>query len=248
MKMPNETVLKEDVARNEGRAHRAAYVLVFGLCLEVVLVAIFPNGKTAVENWGAVLADVLVAGAVFAEIHFSGNAARAQKSLQLATDAKLTDALNRTSAAQEELRKFRTPRVQLLTAENREKLLAALRPFQGTIFIVGHDNLDREVWDLLWELEPIIRQAGWIHADWQGGQRFKKQNWPEDHWYGVAGVMNVSIEVRIAGVLDVVGPVVKAAVALAQALCEVGIEAVTAVPNNGSIQTNLVTLLVGPKR
>lgn len=240
----SEDELRTTVERNESRAHLSTFFIIIGLVVEIVLAA-FSVETPTIKHWAPVAADVLIVLGVAGEILFSRKAARSQKALQVHVDARVADALNRAAAAQEELRKFRTPRVQLLTAENRERLLAALSPFGGTIFVVGHDEKDREVWEFLWEFEPLIRQAGWIHVDWQGGRTFPKRNWPEGHLYGFASVMNISIETRLSGTLDVVDPVTK--VALAHALREVGIEAVTAAPNN-SIQTNVVMLLVGPKR
>jgi hypothetical protein len=174
-----------------------------------------------------------------------------QTELRKRSNEKVAVATDRASAAQEALAKFRTPRYRLLEPpENREKLLTALKPFAGTIFVVGHDDLDRDVWDFLWVLEPIIREAGWVQADWQGGRTFGKQDWPGNHLYGVAGVVNVSIEIRPS--LDVpdeaLRATLRAAAALAAVLKEIGIDAgVAKQPNNSSIQTNLVALLVGPK-
>jgi hypothetical protein len=119
-----------------------------------------------------------------------------------------------------------------------------LRRKVGTRFDVGHDTLDREVWDFLWVLERIISQAGWVHIDWMGGNTFKKNNWPGDHWYGVAGVMNVSVELRPPD-QDALGP---AAEALAAALRRIGAEAITAPSNNSSTNRQTVHFLVGAKR
>jgi len=54
----------------------------------------------------------------------------------------------------------------------------------------------REEWDFLWQLEPVLSRAGWVHIDWVGPHTFKKNGWPGNHVYGLANVSNVSIEVH----------------------------------------------------
>jgi hypothetical protein len=236
--------LRDDVERNESRSKWAAWVLVAGLVVEVALAFNFSEGKTPLENWSPVLADIMVALGVFGEIHFSGKAARAQKALQSISDGKLAEALDRASKAETALTKLQTPRQLLLAPDEvRAQIIERLRPFAGTKFDVGHARVDRETWDFLWSLEPTIVKAGWIHVDWVGGVIFKKNGWQGDHWYGEANARKVSIEVRPLS-RKVLMP---AALALAEVLNANGIEAVTYDNNNASQNDDAIHLLVGPK-
>jgi hypothetical protein len=215
-----------------------------GILLEIAALFWFPSGRAVAEILLVLGANVAIGVGLVIEFFCIHAAIRGNAELKIESDARLADALTRAAAAQEELVKFRTPRATLLTDAARTLLLERLRPFQGTIFVIGHDNLDREVWDFLWVLEPIISEAGWIHSDWQGGQRFRKQTWPGEHWYGIANVMNVSIEVQPSEE----AALLPAAEALAEALRAVSVDAVRAYHNNSSINTESVRLLVGPKR
>src|SRR5216683_2290973 len=125
-----------------------------------------------------------------------------------------------------------------------DKLLAALAPFQGTRFVVGHDDLDREVWDFLSEFEPLMKNSGWVHEDWMGGRRFRKGSSLEGKYYGVANAMNVSIELMPQAEAQLR----PAAEALATILTEIGTDAVIAPANNTHIAEGSIQFLVGPKR
>jgi hypothetical protein len=146
-----------------------------------------------------------------------------------------------------ELAKFRSPRFRLLqTSSNAEILTKALQPFAGTKFDVGHQDVGREQWDFLWVLEPLFAKAGWIFVDWIGPQTFKKLNWTmEPHVYGLANVLNVSIELSP----ETRGKLLPAAEALAAGLKEIGIVAqVEDHPISGtSNNADAVHVLVGIK-
>jgi hypothetical protein len=68
--------LRDDIDRSDARSHWAAWIVVVGLVVEAVLALHFPAGKTAVENWAPVVADMMIALGVYGEIHYSGKAAR----------------------------------------------------------------------------------------------------------------------------------------------------------------------------
>jgi hypothetical protein len=149
--------LGDEYELNSQRAHIAAYILIAGLILEIVNAVIWYRD---VETLAGIAAVLLIVGGVWGEVFFANRA-------RLAGDKELAEFRARAAVANQkaqeaalELAKFRRPRVKLLTPENRQKLLAALTLFQGTRFVVGHDNLDREVWDFLWEFEPLLRHAG----------------------------------------------------------------------------------------
>jgi hypothetical protein len=129
--------LRDDVERNETRSHWAAWVIVFGLLIEVAVALAHPAGKTVLENWAPVVTNFMIALGVYGEIHFSGKASRAQKRLQSISDEKLADALNRASRAEQELIDYRQPRRALMTRENIQLITERLSPFVGTEFDCG---------------------------------------------------------------------------------------------------------------
>ena len=236
--------LRDDVERNKSRSKWAAWVLVAGLVVEVVLAFNFSEGKSQLENWSPVLADIMVALGVYGEIHFSGKAARAQKALLSISDAKLTEALDRATEAHAAYIKLRTSRQSILTTEVMASMVEQLKAFPKTKFDVGSDDLDREAWDFLWSLEPTLSRAGWVHVDWVGGQTFKKNWYGTIRTYGRANVSNVSLEVRP----DFRSALMPAVEALAAALRAVDIDVNTADNNNASQNDEAIHVLVGPKR
>lgn len=95
-------------------------------------------------------------------------------------------------------------------------------------------------------LEPLFAKAGWIFVDWVGPQTFRKLNWTmEPHVYGVANVLNVSIELSP----ETREKLLPAAEALAAGLKEIGIAAqVEDHPISGtSNNADTIHVLVGSK-
>jgi hypothetical protein len=157
-------------------------------------------------------------------------------------NARAAEANQKASEAQLKLAEFRKPRG--VTAEQAALIIDKISPFTGSKFDVGHDFVGREVWDFLWQLEPVISRAGWVHIDWIGPQTFKKNGWPGDHNYGLANVSNVSIEVHP----QAPEKLKLAAEALAEALRDINITVTTTDFNNASMNMEAVHLLVGPKQ
>jgi len=219
-------------------------LVVVGVIAEVAIAAIHPPYDSFLEQWGSSLANSLVAIGVGLEIKFGQMAGLRQSELKRRSDEEVAAANQEAKQASLALFKFRQPRGKLLTPENREKLLAALSPFAGTRFVVGHDNIDRETWDFLWGLEPLLAKAGWVLENWVGGQVFGKNGWPGNHSYGLANAMNVTVEMKPHD-QAVLAP---AAEALAAGLREIGIDAKQAPPNNTYLADGAIQLLVGPKR
>lgn len=168
---------------------------------------------------------------------------RRQSDEQIAeSNERAAAAESKAAAAELELINFRKPRQ--IDSTQAALIIERIRPFAGTFFDVGHDSTDREQWDFLWQLEPVLPEAGWLHMDWHGGHVFKKPNWPGDHVYGQIGVINVSVEIHPQSREKLL----PAARELAAALNEIGIEATAGAFNNTSINTDAIHLLVGPKR
>ena len=121
-------------------------------------------------NWVLIAALVLGMLATYAIVRSGDIRDRALRK-------EVANANARAAEAELALAKFRTPRANLLTPEVKSSIVEKLKPFAGTKFDVGHDKVDREVWNFLWNFEPLLTQAGWVHVDWLGGERFKKDGW-----------------------------------------------------------------------
>jgi hypothetical protein len=128
--------LKGEIDRNEMRAHWGAWAVVIGLVIEAMLALRFPAGATALENWAPVVADSLVALGVYAEIHFSAKAARAQRELQSITDERLAEAIRRAAEAERETARLKSQfSWRSLSAEQFAKLVSELRKHSRSITI-----------------------------------------------------------------------------------------------------------------
>ena len=155
------------------------------------------------------------------------------------------EANERAATAELKLAEFR--RERSISDEEAAKIVAALKPFAGTKFDIGHSQSGREQWDFLWSLEMVFPKAGWVFLDWEGPQRFGKLNWTmTPHWYGIANVLNVAIELSPEHRDDLL----PAATALATALADVGIVAKVEdhIVSGVSTSTDAIHILVGEKR
>jgi hypothetical protein len=227
----------QEYERNTHIAHVFACVLIAGLLFELVNSVIWYRGWETIAGMASVL---LIAVGVWGEVFF-GNRAR------VAGDKQLGEYRARAAEAEVELARLATPRVRLLTPEASASIIEKIEPFRGTMFDMGLPHNGREQWDLAWVLEPLISQAGWEFVDWIGGiSRIPKFNWTmQRHWYGVANVSNVVIELTIENR----EPLLPAARALVDALNAVGIAAkVEDNPISGtSITPDAISILIGPK-
>ncbi len=208
---------------------RATALILFGILLEIAGIFEYPDGKSIGEIVLLLSANIAIGTALIIEFICIRVAVRANAEVKLESDEKLRAATDRATtahedatAAREELKKFRTPRAKFLTPEARLLIVEKLKKFPGTPYDVGHDDLDREVWDFLWYFEPLFKEAGWVQIDWIGGRPFQRQNEWSVHTYGRENVSNISIEID-----PVSRPaLMPAATALEEALTAVGIERV----------------------
>jgi hypothetical protein len=98
--MTQEKSLTDRASINESWSKKAGWVVVAGLVMEVCLTAAFREHKYWFENWGPVLADVLVALGVYGEIHFAGKVSQAEEELRRISDEKVSKANERAAAAE----------------------------------------------------------------------------------------------------------------------------------------------------
>jgi hypothetical protein len=181
------------------------------------------------------------------------------EAIELAAKASERTAIleKETVEAKLELQRLITPRSQRIIGENAEKIVAAILPFAGTKFDIGHAREGREHWDFLWVLEPLLVKAEWVFADWNPGPLplpgrirpgvFPKINWTMiPHTYGEANVSNVVLDLSPENRERLL----PAANALACVLNEVGVAAMVPErlgPNRVSATADAIHILVGPK-
>ena len=198
----------------------------------------------ALAALAAIAVGITTAGSIAS--HKREAAAEAElERFKLETESRIADSRARAVEAELKLAEFRKGRS--IGLEESEKIVAALKPFAGTKFDIGHAPVGREQWDFLWQLEPVFPKAGWAFVDWNGPQTFSKLNWTmTPHTYGVANVLNVDIEMTP----DHRKNLLPAAEALAKVLNEIGIATAVMDTPIGSTSTNAdaIHVLVGEKR
>jgi hypothetical protein len=97
-KMSSE-MLKKSEERYERWALLAGAIVILGLVIEVGLAVIYPHGKTALEIWSPVVADVLVVTGVFGEIFFARKAKSISEELQRQSEEKVGESVARAAEA-----------------------------------------------------------------------------------------------------------------------------------------------------
>lgn len=183
----DEDVLKASIARNESLAEWGGAAVVFGLIIEVVLTAAFRHGESFIEAWGPVLADVLVALGVAAEILFARKARLQAETLQRRSDEKVAEANERAATAirEAEEARERTAQVEKLTAwrrvslEQSRQIADAIRG-EMTPDLNVHIESERgdpEAFSYAFDLHKIFKEAGVKEVSgtansWTGWQKF----------------------------------------------------------------------------
>jgi len=168
-----------------------------------------------------------------------------------ASKAETAKATARAAEAQLALTRFRRTRRVILASDpkNIASLKDAIRPYKGTTFDIGMGPNDGEVEDFVWDLGPILWDAGWIQVDWMpipGELTFT-------HKFGGFGAIRPTMgDVPAQNVLIELHEDAEnsrlAANALADALTKIGIEAHVVPFNIHNTNTAIVHILVGPRR
>ena len=227
----------KEYERNTHRAHVAAYVLIAGLVLELVNAAVWYHG---VETLAGIASVALIVGGVWGEVFFANKA-------RLAGDKQLAQYEARTAEAQLALERFRSSRRKDLEGK-RDGIVEHLKPFSGTQFDCGMDRTSGEQADFWWDLQPMLIEAGWIHAQWTPPQisnsiaEFTRQG--DRPMSGVVAAQNVEIHLHP----DRREQLLPAASALVTALSEAGIAAIDAGYNAHNGNNAAIHILIGDKR
>ena len=119
-----------EIEAAEDRSEYGAWAVVFGLVLEIVFATAKSLGyeNPNVENWGAVVADSLIAFGVYAEIHFGRKASQGQREQVARANERAANFEREAAEARE-----RTAKIEQLTAwrhitpEQQQTIVAGLR-------------------------------------------------------------------------------------------------------------------------
>ena len=175
--------IKSEIEDNESRAEWGAWAIVVGLVIEIVLAVGVSLGidKKGLENWGAVVADCLIALGVYCEIHFGRKASTGNVELRRRSEERVAEANARAAAANQkaqeailELARFKAPRV--LTQEQRGRIVEKLKRFSDTEYDIAISDSDPEILSFVFTVELVLSSAGWVELNWQGsGQALIRQ-------------------------------------------------------------------------
>lgn len=119
-----------------------------------------------------------------------------------------------------------------------------MKPFAGAEFDTAMSHFEREIGDILWDIEEALNAAGWRQIDWAplpGASAIQRTNRP---LAGSALAQNVEIELHPSH-QAVLKPV---ADALIEALNSVGIDAGEVPYTSATGNHHAIHILVGPKR
>jgi len=224
---------------------------------EVVLAIVHPSYDSPWNRWGTAVADAAIALGIVGELAFGRLDARIQTELRRRSNNELKAAVEaaakaheragnaeRTAAeAQLELAKYRASRRDVFRGHEaaiRDKLAT----YSGTPFDTGLPANDGEAADFLWDLEPTLVAAGWVHVAWFQLAGDRVWQGPHRPASGAVAAQNVEIHLHPANR----GALLPAATALIGALNEIGIAATDAGFNTLSINNHAIHILIGPKR
>ncbi len=236
---PSDSELKKEIETFEGRAESAAWLIVFGLVIEVVLAVVFREHKSLIETWAPVTATTLVLMGVYGEIHLGRKVSAGHTKLRTRGEQRLAEALTRAANAEEELIKFRTSRRKIF-AVTSSIFVATVSKHKGTVFDTGLDA-GGEAMHFAWDLDDALTKAGWIHIPWVDPSGLYKR---QGHIIsGQCSGNNIEIHIHPQS-RAFLGPI---AADLISALRVAGIEATDEGCNVHSTNANAIHVIIGPK-
>jgi hypothetical protein len=243
--------LSAAIETNDARAEKGAWLIILGLAVEfcvatwfavVIWFSLAPapapgTGTWLIQTWAPSISNCLIALGVWLEIHFGRKATEGRKT-------QLTAANERAANAELELIKFKAPR--RLTSAQHVEIREKLKQFSGTHFDTGMASGSGEQADFIWQLGPILMEAGWQYVDWtvvSVGQQIVTQG-PSRPYSGSVAASNVEIHLHS----ETRNHLLPAATALIAALNDAGIAAREVGFNTHNGNPKAIHILVGEKR
>jgi hypothetical protein len=223
----------------------ATLAILVGIILEILSeLAALPRAVEWRTTY-AVTADALIGLGLVIEYICIRATIVASAEIKRQSDEKLTEALDRASAAETELIKFRMPRRKLFSPEAKKAVADLLRPFAGTPFDIGFGDGDGEQADCAWDIEEVLTVAGWSQIAWGvhavGILTIHRNLRP---LAGSVGAQNIEVQMEPSwrqGRLP-------AAEALIAALNSIGVDAAERPYNTANTNVQAIHVLIGPKR
>jgi hypothetical protein len=190
-----------------------------GILIEIAVLAYYVYHSDW-KFWSSIAANVLIEPGLAVEFFCIGWTIIASTEAEGESRGKLRRRARSAVAAEQEFLEFRKTRRHVI-GPNKVRLAARLKPFAGTEFGTAMSHFEREIGDILWNIEEALHDAGWRQIDWArlpGALPFKRTN---RRLAGSALAQNVEIEPHPSQ-QSVLKP---AAYALIDALNSVGIDA-----------------------
>ncbi|WLA57482.1 hypothetical protein [Bradyrhizobium diazoefficiens] len=216
--------------------------ILIGIIIEIIVLSYYdyhPDRKF----WSSIAANVLIGLGLLIEFFCIRWTIIASSEAEDENRGKLAAALDRASAAEQELIEFRKTRRHVI-GPNKTQLADRLRPFAGTEFDTAMSHFEREIGDILWDIEDALHVAGWRQIDWSplpGASAIQRTSRP---LAGSALAQNVEIELH-PGHHAALKPVAEA---LIEGLKSVGIDAGEVPYTSATGNHHAIHVLVGPKR
>jgi hypothetical protein len=216
--------------------------ILIGIIIEIVVLAYYeyhPGWKF----WSSVAANVFIGAGLLIEFFCIRWTIIASREAEDENRAKLAAALDRAVAAEQELLEFRKTRRHVI-GPNKAQLAARLKRFAGAEFDTAMSHFEREIGDILWDIEEALRDAGWRQIDFAplpGASAIQRTNRALS---GSALAQNVEIEMHPSQQAFLK----PAADALIEVLNSVGIDAREAPYTSATGNHHAIHILVGPKR
>jgi len=158
--------LKNSFLVNGQRAAIAAWVIVAGLALDIVVLLLFSADKTWIETACAIFATVVIAAGVGFEIHFDHKAAAAATELQQISDEKISEnerlaaeANQKASEAQLELERIRRQLGPRIILEQEFSNALNGKPIASVEILYIRDISDG--FHLASQLSMLLKKASW---------------------------------------------------------------------------------------
>jgi len=228
--------LQSTYEKNSTRAELFSFLILVGLGVEIA--AVFILNKPLCEALLTIGSTSLILLGVWGEIFFERRA-------RAAGDGIVAEAKARAAEAELRLIEFRRPRRALMTPDAQARMIAGLKQFSGTDFDIGSGQGDGEQADFVWDLEQMLRAAGWREVHWGvHGVGIAAIVRPGQPVLGIVAAQNVEIHLDPSGRAGLL----PATNALISVLQEAGIEAHEATFNVHSSNVHAIHILVGPKR
>jgi len=144
-----------------------------------------------VEHWSTVFATALIAGGVYAEIHFGRKASGAHKELRSISETKVAEATANAARAHERAATLekeaaeareRAAQIELLTMprrislEQRNKIADAIRGKTPSAIFIRYSMFDHEASVFALELNGVFLEANAVPPDWGGKSDLSDNN------------------------------------------------------------------------